>query len=101
METTAYGLLVYLIRGGVSIDQEKMVLWLNTMRMTDGGFLTTTVTGAARGRAETQLKHVKIDPNTARPESAMFCVLSLHVGIGAVQPVLSFSGIFFLYCTAG
>ena len=43
METTAYGLLVHLIRDGVNIDQEKMVLWLNTMRLNDGGFITTTV----------------------------------------------------------
>ncbi|XP_043245415.1 CD109 antigen-like [Amphibalanus amphitrite] len=42
VETTAYGLLAYLIRDGVNIDQEKMVLWLNTMRMNDGGFITTT-----------------------------------------------------------
>ena len=43
VETTAYGLLAYLIRDGVNIDQEKMVLWLNTMRMNDGGFISTTV----------------------------------------------------------
>ncbi|XP_037084851.1 CD109 antigen-like [Pollicipes pollicipes] len=44
VETTAYALLVYLIRDGINIDQEKMVLWLNTMRLHDGGFITTTDT---------------------------------------------------------
>ena len=45
VETTSYALLVQLIRNGVTIDAEKMVLWLNTMRMNDGGFSTTTVRG--------------------------------------------------------
>ena len=43
MEATSYALLVYLLRDGVGIDQEKMVLWLNTMRMFDCAWLSTVV----------------------------------------------------------
>lgn len=42
VETTAYALLVYLFRDAISGDQEKMVLWLNSMRTSDGGFGSTT-----------------------------------------------------------
>ena len=43
VEATSYALLVYLLRDGVGIDQEKMVLWLNSMRMFDAAWLSTVV----------------------------------------------------------
>lgn len=43
VESTAYALLVYLIREGVTIDQNRIVEWLNSMRMHDGGFISTVV----------------------------------------------------------
>ncbi|XP_043206412.1 CD109 antigen-like [Amphibalanus amphitrite] len=44
VEATSYALLVYLHRDGVGIDQEKMVLWLNSMRMCSAGFVSTVDT---------------------------------------------------------
>ncbi|XP_037085494.1 complement C3-like [Pollicipes pollicipes] len=41
VEATSYGLLVYLLRDGVGIDQEKMVKWLNSMRMFDAAWIST------------------------------------------------------------
>ena len=49
VEATSYALLVYLHRDGIGIDQEKMVLWLNTMRMFDAAWLSTVVSGRGRG----------------------------------------------------
>ena len=45
VEATSYALLVYLRRDGIGIDQEKIVLWLNTMRMFDSAWLSTVVSG--------------------------------------------------------
>ncbi|MCL4126393.1 UNVERIFIED_CONTAM: hypothetical protein GTU68_060202 [Idotea baltica] len=44
VEATSYALLVYLIREGVTIDQNRIVDWLNAMRMHDGGFISTVDT---------------------------------------------------------
>ncbi|CAL4102803.1 unnamed protein product [Meganyctiphanes norvegica] len=44
VEATSYALLVYLIRDGVDIIQERIVKWLNAMRMHDGGFISTVDT---------------------------------------------------------
>ncbi|KAK7085756.1 hypothetical protein SK128_008452, partial [Halocaridina rubra] len=44
VEATSYGLLVYLVRNGVDIIQERIVEWLNAMRMHDGGFISTVDT---------------------------------------------------------
>ncbi|KAK8389963.1 hypothetical protein O3P69_012881 [Scylla paramamosain] len=44
VEATSYALLVYLIRDGVDMDQERIVEWLNAMRMHDGGFISTVDT---------------------------------------------------------
>ncbi|XP_050698378.1 CD109 antigen-like isoform X1 [Eriocheir sinensis] len=44
VEATSYALLVYLIRDGIDIDQERIVEWLNAMRMHDGGFISTVDT---------------------------------------------------------
>ncbi|KAK3858623.1 hypothetical protein Pcinc_035182 [Petrolisthes cinctipes] len=44
VEATSYALLVYLIRNGIDIDQERIVKWLNAMRMHDGGFISTVDT---------------------------------------------------------
>ncbi|XP_068210039.1 CD109 antigen-like [Palaemon carinicauda] len=44
VEATSYGLMVYLIRNGVDIIQERIVEWLNAMRMHDGGFISTVDT---------------------------------------------------------
>ncbi|XP_069938701.1 CD109 antigen [Cherax quadricarinatus] len=44
VEATSYALLVYLIRDGVNIIQERIVEWLNAMRMHDGGFISTVDT---------------------------------------------------------
>ncbi|XP_042213472.1 CD109 antigen-like [Homarus americanus] len=44
VEASSYALLVYLIRDGVNIIQERIVLWLNAMRMHDGGFISTVDT---------------------------------------------------------
>ncbi|XP_076046263.1 CD109 antigen-like [Oratosquilla oratoria] len=41
VEATSYALMVYLIRDGVTIIQERIVEWLNAMRMHDGGFIST------------------------------------------------------------
>ena len=43
VEATAYALLVYLIRDGIDIEQERIVKWLNGMRMHDAGFVSTAV----------------------------------------------------------
>ncbi|ROT65787.1 hypothetical protein C7M84_016234 [Penaeus vannamei] len=44
VEASSYALLVYLIRDGVNIIQERIVEWLNAMRMHDGGFISTVDT---------------------------------------------------------
>ncbi|XP_037068259.1 CD109 antigen-like [Pollicipes pollicipes] len=44
VEATSYALLVYLLRDGVGIDQEKMVLWLNSMRQYNGAWISTVDT---------------------------------------------------------
>lgn len=41
VEATSYALLVYIAREGAL--QENIVRWLNTMRMTDGGFISSQV----------------------------------------------------------
>ena len=38
VEASSYALLVYLARDGIGDVQERVVTWLNTMRMVDGGF---------------------------------------------------------------
>ena len=43
VEATAYALLVYLIRDGIDMHQERIVKWLNGMRMHDAGFISTVV----------------------------------------------------------
>ena len=43
VETTAYALLVYLARDGIGDLQERVVTWLNTMRMTPAGFVSIFV----------------------------------------------------------
>lgn len=43
VEATSYALLVYLIRDGVTPIPESIVAWLNTMRLTDGGFISSIV----------------------------------------------------------
>lgn len=43
VEGTSYALLVYLIRDGVSAIPDRVVAWLNTMRLTDGVFISTVV----------------------------------------------------------
>lgn len=43
VEATAYALLVYLIRDGIRLEQERIVKWLNGMRMHDAGFISTVV----------------------------------------------------------
>lgn len=43
IEATSYALLVYLIREGVTFDQNRIVDWLNAMRLHDGGFTSTVV----------------------------------------------------------
>ncbi|KZS07774.1 CD109 antigen-like protein [Daphnia magna] len=40
VEATSYSLLVYLARNGIGDLQERVVTWLNTMRMVDGGFVS-------------------------------------------------------------
>ena len=40
VETTAYALLVYLARDSIGDLHERVVTWLNTMRMVDGGFIS-------------------------------------------------------------
>ncbi|KZS03763.1 Myosin-XV-like protein [Daphnia magna] len=40
VEATSYSLLVYLARDGIGDLQERVVTWLNTMRMGDGGFVS-------------------------------------------------------------
>ncbi|KAB7502079.1 Antigen [Armadillidium nasatum] len=44
IEATSYALLVYLIREGVTFDQNRIVDWLNAMRLHDGGFTSTVDT---------------------------------------------------------
>ena len=43
VEATSYALLtIFLVEGGgVTFTQEKIVQWLNTMRLADGGFVST------------------------------------------------------------
>ena len=48
VEATSYALLVHLLRDGVGIDQEKMVLWLNSMRQSGAGFISTVVSAGQR-----------------------------------------------------
>ena len=43
VETTAYALLVYLARDGIGDLQERVVTWLNTLRMTPAGFVSIFV----------------------------------------------------------
>ena len=43
VETSSYALLVYLARDGIGDLQERVVTWLNTMRMVDGGFVSIYV----------------------------------------------------------
>lgn len=43
VESTAYALMVYLARDGIGDLQERVVNWLNTMRMVDGGFISIFV----------------------------------------------------------
>lgn len=43
VEGTSYALLVYLIRDGISPIPDRVVAWLNTMRLTDGVFISTVV----------------------------------------------------------
>jgi hypothetical protein len=43
VESTSYALLVYLARDGIGDLQERVVTWLNTMRMVDGGFVSIYV----------------------------------------------------------
>jgi CD109 antigen len=43
VEATSYALLVYLARDGIGDLQERVVTWLNTMRMVDGGFVSIYV----------------------------------------------------------
>ena len=40
---------VYLIRDGINMIQERIVEWLNAMRMHDGGFISTVVSCLHRG----------------------------------------------------
>lgn len=43
VEASSYALLVYLTRDGIGDLQERVVTWLNTMRMVDGGFVSIFV----------------------------------------------------------
>ena len=43
VEASSYALLVYLARDGIGDLQERVVTWLNTMRMVDGGFVSIYV----------------------------------------------------------
>lgn len=43
VEATSYALLVYLARDGIGELQERVVTWLNTMRMADVGFISVFV----------------------------------------------------------
>jgi hypothetical protein len=43
VEATSYALLVYLIRDGVTMIPDRAMSWLNTMRLTDGAFISTVV----------------------------------------------------------
>ena len=52
VEATSYALLVYLIRDGVDMDQERIVEWLNAMRMHDGGFISTVVRMGRKGKGK-------------------------------------------------
>ncbi|CAG7731091.1 unnamed protein product [Allacma fusca] len=47
VEATSFALLTYLIRDGITAIPEKAVAWLNTMRLTDGGFISTLDTAVA------------------------------------------------------
>lgn len=44
VEATSYALLVYLARDSIGDLHERVVSWLNTMRMVDGGFVSLHVT---------------------------------------------------------
>ncbi|XP_050713228.1 CD109 antigen-like isoform X2 [Eriocheir sinensis] len=56
VEATAYALLVYLMHDGVHMDQERIVKWLNGMRMHDAGFISTVDTLVAL-QALTEYSH--------------------------------------------
>ena len=43
VESTAYALMVRLARDGVGDFEERVVTWLNTMRMVEGGFVSVFV----------------------------------------------------------
>ena len=43
VEASSYALLVYLARDGIGDLQERVVTWLNTMRMAEGGFVSIYV----------------------------------------------------------
>ena len=43
VEASAFALLTYLIRDGISPTAEKIVVWLHSMRLTDGSFIGTLV----------------------------------------------------------
>ncbi|OXA61880.1 Complement C3 [Folsomia candida] len=47
VEGTSYALLVYLIRDGVSPIPDRIVAWLNTMRLTDGVFISSVDSAVA------------------------------------------------------
>lgn len=47
VETTAYAFRVYMAREAINFVQEKIVNWLNTMRMATGGFISMVDTLAA------------------------------------------------------
>lgn len=48
VEGTSYALLVYLTRDGISPITDSIVTWLNTMRLTDGAFISTVVSSKKR-----------------------------------------------------
>ena len=81
VEATSYALLVYLHRDGVGIDQEKMVLWLNSMRMCNAGFISTVVSDTeTRCSCAVRLKAGNVQTGLnlrAKMQTGFFCTVTL------------------------
>ncbi len=70
VETTAYALLVYLARDGIGDLQERVVTWLNTMRMVEGGFVSIFVSSTLqREKARLDKQTLSLRTRRLRAES--------------------------------
>jgi hypothetical protein len=94
VEATSYALstLFLMEGGGVTILQEQIVAWLNTMRLGDGGFISTVDTIVALQALVTYSYNSRIKDITDLtvevdiPDSNITEILSINGGFNIANP---------------